>query len=244
MAEHSCLTSEETDRLITEVSVNRRGEATVKFFYSTISERFFEVNIFTKSDTVFACNCEDTPRSYWENHVQYCNEMVPVFSASAEWENLYGTYLFWPPELKADFFYQYGHLPYESEMQFLMEHSLYDYPDASCISFKEVQQKCRRILSSNFNETEKTISDYLISGVFHRFEKRNVWSIDFYTLSETSGTPILHYSFVVSASDGIIMDGICQTHEHNASHSLCYYTEIYDIVFYSDGSYYIDRNLD
>ena len=126
LAEHSCLTSEETDRLITEVSVNRRGEATVKFFYSTISERFFEVNIFTKSDTVFACNCEDTPRSYWENHVQYCNEMVPVFSASAEWENLYGTYLFWPPELKADFFYQYGHLPYESEMQFLMEHSLYD----------------------------------------------------------------------------------------------------------------------
>lgn len=242
LAMHSCLTSDEIDHLLTEVSINKRGETTVRFFYSKISDRFFEVSFFAGSGTVFSCNCEETPRSYWENHVQYCNEMVPVFSASTEWENLYGSYLFWPPELKADFFHNYGHLPYESEMQFLMGHRLYDYPDVSCVSLDEAQEKCRHILSSYFNETEKTISNFTVSAVFGRFEEKAIWSIDFYSSPEANNMPLLHYSFDLSAFDGKVMDGICINHEHNASHSLCYYTDIYEIEFFDDGAYYINRN--
>lgn len=242
LAMHSCLTSDEIDHLLTEVSINKRGETTVRFFYSKISDRFFEVSFFAGSGTVFSCNCEDTSRSHWENHVQYCNEMVPIFSASAEWENLYGSYLFWPPELKAAFFYKYGHIPYESEMQFLMGHRLYDYPDVSCVSLDEAQEKCRHILSSYFNETEKTISNFTVSAVFGRFEEKAIWSIDFYSSPEANNMPLLHYSFDLSAFDGKVMDGICINHEHNASHSLCYYTDIYEIEFFDDGAYYINRN--
>lgn len=41
LAMHSCLTSDEIDHLLTEVSINKRGETTVRFFYSKISDRFF-----------------------------------------------------------------------------------------------------------------------------------------------------------------------------------------------------------
>lgn len=245
LAGHTSLTIEEIDRLIVEIVKRRvagRMAYHLEFSYSPISELFFEVNIKESDGTLLYCNCEDIEK-YWANHVRYCDAVMPSFSATAEWEKQHGSYLFWSPSLKADFFNEYGHLPFETELQFLMGHRSYEYPNASCVSFDVAQEKCQNVLIEKFNETEEKIKDFQISAAFETTGDKMIWSIDYYSLFAEDGTPMLCYSFDLSALDGRVMDGICcKNHELNADHALCYYTDIYELIFFDDGSYYINRN--
>lgn len=169
----------------------------VHFYYTELSYTSFEV--WVQNGERVSCTCELYTQEDYQNDVLYKQEIWPYVLKAREWEKQYGPHELWDITLNAAFYAHYGHIPYQSEFNFIMGHAHFDWPDDELITPADAFELAKQALLAQYPNArleEMQVGSRFCKGQ----EKPSCYTFNFYL---TEGEELnAHYEITIDSNNG------------------------------------------